>query len=219
MRLTMGWLLVVGLLASPVWGAQSVKVEKGKTAVEYKYFDPRHLPDPPPPLEKGEAAVTVYSYGVETNLRYSYPQKPGRGPVKVNFKIESITVTLTLKVTIWLPEDPPAQLKAHEEGHLAISEAFYEKAEPTARGLAEKEVGRVVVGEGSDIDAAGQAVIQKVSTRLCDAYLNAMNGPCSKAQDAFDRITDHGRSPRPSAKEAVEQSLKESPTTRRKEKP
>ncbi len=58
--------LIFVVLAPAARGADAVTVEKAKVSVEYKTFDPKHLPDPPPPLHEGEAAVTVYGFGVET---------------------------------------------------------------------------------------------------------------------------------------------------------
>jgi hypothetical protein len=197
------------LAAAPARGAEGVKVQKGDVTSEYKYFDPRHLPDPAPPLEHGESAVTVYGFGVETYVRYTYaaPAEQG-GSVKVNFTIREVTLKLSCKVTEWLPEDPPAALRAHEDGHRAIAEHFYKHAEEVARGLAKKEVGQTVTGRGANAESAGNAVIDKVSTRVNDGFSKAITDPCKKAQAAFDRITDHGRNGK-DAKEAVEMAIKE----------
>src|SRR5687767_8750335 len=56
-----------------------VNVEKAEVKVEYKTFDPRNLPNPPPPLTGDEAAVCVYSFGVESNVKYSFRAPANRG--------------------------------------------------------------------------------------------------------------------------------------------
>ncbi len=63
----MRWFLLMSLVAFSAVADEAVVVEKAKVTVEYKQFDPQHLPDPAPPLHEGEAAVTVYQYGVETD--------------------------------------------------------------------------------------------------------------------------------------------------------
>src|SRR6478735_6812264 len=127
--------LLVGLLCGAARAAEAVKIEKAKVKVEYKTFDPKHLPDPPPPVEKGESAVTVYGFGVETDLQYTYGETPrggGGGPVTMDFRMERVTLKLSMTITVWLPEGANEQLKAHEEGHRQIAEIFYADADKAA---------------------------------------------------------------------------------------
>jgi len=188
-------------------GVEAVKVEREPVKVEVKYFDPKHLPDPPPPIEHGEAAVTVYSLGIETYVRYGYTQpKRGAGPVKINFKIADVTVKLKCTITEWLPENPPAALRAHEDGHRAIAEEFYKRGEAVARRLAAKELGRTVVGNGQDLEGAGNAAIEQVTTRVNGGYTKGIIDPCKVAQEKFDTITVHGSNGK-DAKEAVKEVL------------
>jgi hypothetical protein len=206
---------MLAMLAPAARGADSVTIEKAKVKVAYKTFDPKHLPDPPPPVHEGEAAATVYGFGVETGLQYTYVETPrrggggGAGPVKLDFKMDHVTLKLSMTVTIWLPEGANDQLKAHEEGHRQLAEIFYADAEKAARKVASAMAGKSVSGEGSDIEAAGKAAIERVNKSLCDQFLKIVADPCERAQTAFDRITDHGRKEKPAAKEAVELAVKE----------
>jgi predicted secreted Zn-dependent protease len=205
--------LMLVMLAPAARAADAVTIEKAKVTVEYKTFDPKHLPDPPPPVDKGEAAATVYGYGVETNLQYTYPDAlPPRveaGAVKMEFKMERVTLKLSLSVTVWLPEGANDQLKAHEEGHRQLAEMFYADADKAARKIAAKMAGKTVTGEGSSVTAAGKAAVERANKLLCDEFLQVVADPCQRAQTAFDRITDHGRKEKPGAKEAVELAAKE----------
>ena len=205
--------LVVGMLCGSARAEEAVRIEKAKVKVEYKSFDPNHLPDPPPPVEKGESAVTVYGFGVETDLQYTYAEAPGArrggGPVRMDFRMERVTLKLSMTITEWLPEGANEQLKAHEEGHRQIAEIFYADAEKAARKVAAKAVGKSVSGEGADINAAGRAAVERVNKSLCDDFLKLVSDPCQRAQEAFDRMTDHGRKAEPTAKEAVEMAVKE----------
>jgi hypothetical protein len=199
------WVGLLGLVTATTAarGAEAVKVEKEPVKVEVKYFDPKHLPDPPPPIEHGEAAVTVYSLGIETYVRYGYTEpKRGARPAKISFKIADVTVTLKCTITEWLPKDPPAALRAHEEGHRAIAEEFYKRGEAVARRLAAKELGRTVVGTGEDAEAAGNAAIEQVTARVNGGYTKGIIDPCKAAQEKFDTITALGTNEK-DAKEAV----------------
>ena len=192
--------------------AAPVAVEKAEPKVEYKYFDPKNLPDPPPPLEAGEAAVCVYRYGVQVDSKYTYraPATPVKdGVTKLDVKIDRVSLRLSLAVTIWLPENATPRLKAHEEGHRQIAQHYYATADAVARGMAEKLIGRSASGEGKDAQAAGQAAVERVNQALCDRYLDALNVPCERAQAAFDRLTDHGRKERPTAEEGVKLAIRE----------
>jgi hypothetical protein len=210
--------LMLGIV-SAAWADQAkpaVKVEKADVAVEYKRFDPQNLPDPPPPLKPGEAAVCVYHFGVEVDSQYSYTEPGGTGqaapngqPVKLEVKVEEVSVRLSLGVTIWLPKGADNGLTAHEEGHRRIAEHYYASADALANGLATKLVGQKVIGEAKDLHAAGRAAVDRVNQKLCADYLAAVNQPCERAQGAFDRLTDHSRNERPTAEQAVGLAIKE----------
>jgi hypothetical protein len=188
-----------------------IKVLKGDVKVEYKRFDPYNLPTPPPPVEKGEAAVTVYRFGVEVDSKYSYSQPANAppGPAKLDVTVEQITVKLSLSITVWLPDNASKELEAHEEGHRWIAERYYADAERRARPMAQQWVGKKLTGEARDAKAAARSAIDKMSRKLCQDYLDAINAPCERAQAIFDKLTDHGRNVRPGSKEGMERALAE----------
>src|SRR5688572_22368574 len=145
-RRVVACLLLLVVFAFGAAGEDAVTVEKGEVKVEYKTFDPKNLPNPPPPLKGEEAAVCVYQFGVETNVKYGYraPANRGAGAVATNVELAGVTVRLSLSVTIWLPNNATAQLKAHEEGHRTIAEHYYKGADAIAREQAKKVVGRKI---------------------------------------------------------------------------
>lgn len=207
-------LLAAALLAfcAAIASAQdAIKIVKNKPVVEYKHFDPKNLPDPPPPLKPGEAAVTDFTFAINSNGSFSYrgPDKPADGSNKYEVRIERIVLTLDLKVTIWLPKNCPKPLEEHEDGHLKIAEAFYADADKTARLLALKVIGTKATGEGEDAASAGGNAMEKVNQKLLDDYFDKVQTPCRTAQEAFDQMTAHGTKKAPTAKEAVPLAIKE----------
>jgi hypothetical protein len=200
------------LAAAPSTAASSVKINKTEVAVDYKRFDPYHPPNPPPPLDKGEAAVTVYRFGVEVDSKYSYTQPANAppGPARLDVTVEEISVKLSLSITIWLPDNASRELAAHEEGHRWIAERFYANAEQIARPMAQKWVGKKLPGDGRDAKAAARSAIDRLSRQLCQDYLDALNPPCEQAQATYDHLTDHGRNVHPTAQEAMERAMEES---------
>jgi hypothetical protein len=198
---------------------ETVKVEKGKVAVVYKRFDPAKPPDPPPPLEPGSAAVCEYQFAVETLGQYTTDPLAmadaaaaaanGRAAMRVEARVQRMTVRLQLNLTVWLPNGAAKTLGEHEEGHRQIAEAFYADAEKAARAAAARTVGAKFDGEGRDARAAGQAAMARANKQICDDYSAAVMAPCARAQAAFDRLTEHGLKASPTAKEAVEMAVKE----------
>ena len=120
---------------------------------------------------------------------------------------EYVDVRLSLSVVIWLPTNATPQLKAHEEGHRALAEHYYKDAEQIARRHARPLVGRKIPIKATDLDAATRAEMEKVNAQLCDKVIAELEGPCAKAQDVYDEITDHGRKPKPTSEEAVKTSI------------
>jgi len=202
--------LLIASVATFASAQDGLKIEKSKPVIEYKHFDPKNLPDPPPPLGPGEAAVTEYRFEMNTDGRFSFNgPAPEGNPIKLNVKIQSMSITLGLKVVIWLPKDCPKILEAHEDGHSKIAQAYYVDAEKVARALAAKVVGKEAAGEGKDLQSAGNDAMGKVNQKLLDDYLETVQSPCQTAQTAFDRITAHGTNLRPAAKDAVDLAIKE----------
>jgi hypothetical protein len=206
------------LLGAEVGGA-GVKVEKAAPKIEYKEFDPAKPPATMPKLHSGEDAVCLYGFEIATDTRCTYsPPKERTDPVSVTIHVTAVDVSLGLKVIVWLPKGVDQRLKDHEDGHRAIAERFYAGAEKVARSVAAKWVGQNVPGKGKDAKAATKAALDVVNNKTCDEILRRLNEPCRTAQDAFDRITDHGRNERPEVKEAIDKAVEEGMKEMEKEK-
>ena len=204
------------IVAAPPKPDDKIKIERAAVVVEVKEFDPAHPPNPAPPLEPGESAVCVYRFEVEGDIHYTYrdrpgaakPARPGEAAIKSwEATVESMSINLALKVTIWLPTGAGDRLTAHEHGHRQIAEAYYAKADAVARGLAAKIVGKPFVVAGADPQAVIGKQVAAMNLNICAGYLNAMNRPCDKAQKVLDELTHHGTWASPTTEEAVKKAL------------
>jgi hypothetical protein len=211
--------LVVLLLASlgraqsPVTQTSDVIVERTPPDVKTRTFDPRNPPPDMPPLRDGEAAVTESNFSCQTVIAATIidQQRSSQG-CTATVRVTSVKTTITLGITIWLPERGNKKLTAHEDGHRIIDERFYADAEAVARRLSTDMLGQRRAGKGSDCDSAAQTAIREAGDQLCGDYMVAVQRPASRVQELYDEITDHGRNRIREAaaiQQAMEQQRKE----------
>jgi len=198
----------LALLASARPAAAEVKVERKPAVVERKTFDPANHPKEMPELHGGELAVTVSQYdcviGVSTEMTQRMLPK---NRALVTYGVRRMTASLSLKITIWLPENASEKLKAHEEGHREIAERAYQNGEPLARKAANRIDGRRVAGEGDTLDKAeaiANAKVKGLSDEFTKAYREALVIPANRVQNLYDELTAHGTKADPDEKRAVQ---------------
>ncbi|HEV8603845.1 MAG TPA: hypothetical protein VGQ99_00680 [Tepidisphaeraceae bacterium] len=200
--------LLILLAASSTHAADAVKVNKAPPAIEHRSFNRAHPPADMPPLEGEEAAVTKSVFGIESEFSVEVLSQNNRnGKTFAKIKVAGVTVNLTLRVTIWVPQDAPKTIIDHEEGHRQISEYFYKDADKVARNIAQKYIGQTYQGEGTDADAASRAALDKVLDDLSQGYMAQIQGISVKANEIFDEITVHGRNQKISVEKAMKQSI------------
>ena len=161
-----------------------------------------------PPLEPQEAAVTKSVYGIGTQFSVqleSEQKKIGRTTAKV--KVTSVNVDVSLKITIWLPNDVTRVISDHEEGHRKLSEYFYKDAEKIARNIAQGYVGKVYEAVGADAEAASRAAIDKAINELSQKYMGQTQSLSVKANAIFDELTQHSRNQKISVQKAMDESI------------
>lgn len=209
-------LLAIGLSPGLVLG--SVKVVKEPAVIATRTFDPSHPPKDMPKLGEGEDAFTDCNYRCELNCKFrTVESKKTDDGVEVVVKIYAVIITTRLKVTIWIPNNAPAKLVAHEQGHRQISEQIYENAEKVAKSVASKIDERRVVGRGESEQSAKQSAVTDLSRDTTKGYLDETLAKASRVNEIYDELTAHGTRQEPAEPEAIklafEQYMKEKQAT------
>ena len=141
-------------------------------------------------------------------------QKPVDEEIEVTIAIRSLNPTLSLKTTIYLPEQPPPHLSDHELGHKRIAEKIYETAEAHALRLAEAKLGKTFTQKGKDLGTARKAALKVAGDELCAEYSVAVRDEAQRVQEIYDELTDHGLNSRLREEQAIQLAFE----TRAKEK-
>jgi hypothetical protein len=177
-------------------GAEPLTVKVQPASVQTRYFDPAAPPKQMPPLKPGEAAVTESDFSVQaqmqvTILRQRIDAETGRCTATI--RVDSVTVTTGLAITIWLPRGAADKLRAHEEGHQRISERFYRDAKAIAQRLARPRIGQTLTGQGADVHQAAQAAMSQSMDKLNGDWMKQISLAAQAVQERYDTLTDHGR--------------------------
>ena len=189
------WLIGFLLLSGYARGAE-VTIDAQPPVIEHRSFDPKHPPADMPKLHPHEAAVTQSYFGAESRVGGEVIDRQQTADGwRASIKVDTVRITLHLRVTVWLPDGAVPKIVNHEEGHRSISEHYYKDAEAIARKEAEALVGRTVTGRGSTPESAGDNALQQAAEELGGRYLAQTDKPCSQAQDRYDQITAHGTNP------------------------
>jgi hypothetical protein len=209
-RWLIGGIVVTGCLSacSFLEKKQAVVIDKEPMSITRHSLEqaPIRLQDQ---SEKEEGALTTWFYRCSNYLAYEVKSETrSKNLVSVEILITGATMHIGLAVDMFLKEDAPASLKAHEAGHLRICELIYQKADSAAAKAARGVLGRKFSGAGSDHNQALAAALQAASEAICSSYRGSTVIRANKTSSAYDRITDHGRA-KISGEEAINQALKQ----------
>ncbi|HVT88824.1 MAG TPA: hypothetical protein VHD56_08240 [Tepidisphaeraceae bacterium] len=192
MRATTRFTLLIVLALAGLADAQ-VTVSQADSVIQRKYFDPNNRPGDMPKLNPRESAVTQSFFGADSRVGGAVVRKKQIGDEwQAWVKVDTVRMTLQMRVTIWLPNNPVPKLVNHEEGHRRIAELYYQDAEPTARELADHLLGQEITGKGANPEAAADNALKEAAETLGQQYMGRIDIPCGKAEDLFDEITIHG---------------------------
>jgi hypothetical protein len=170
-----------------------VRIARLDPVVQRHTFDPKNPPTDMPKLAANESAKTRTYFGADANVRGSVVScERALEGYRVTVKVESLSMTLRLDTSIWVPQDAVPKIVNHEEGHWQIARHFYAPAEAIARQVAEQMLGHTVSATGKTYESAVKNALQETVRTACALYLGWTDGPAGKAQEYYDQITAHG---------------------------
>jgi hypothetical protein len=151
-------------------------------------FDPANPPSDMPPMNPGENARCDTDFGSNANVAGQTRRIDDTHAVVT---ITQISVSLQLGIIIWVPMGVTPHVIEHEEGHLQISEAYYQTADKIAGRIAATYMGKQLDVAGEDLNAASQAALHQAAAEITAEYNRELNA--EPAQLLYDTITDHSR--------------------------
>lgn len=218
-RVTQLCLSILLVAAAASSAPADIVVQKKPPNIERKTFDPKKRPPEMPELKHGEEALCTYNFTCETKLMLRPSKRDlGNGNCRASLTITKTTMIIGVDIVIWNPTNATDKLKAHEEGHREIAERIYAAADQHARKAADIVDGRRFEGEGENCEAQANQKLNDAVQQVGAAYLKLTADPCTRLQEIFDDLTDHGRKPMPE-QEAIKRALKQhadetAPTTK-----
>lgn len=196
-------LAVAGLMTGA--GSDAVQTTRKPVVVVRKTFDPAHMPNPRPPVDTNESGVcvsdSVWDMTYESRTRGRRKTDTG---YEATVEILSGHLTVSLNITIWLPNNAAPWLKEHEEGHRQISEKVYASAEKAADSALQLCVGHTFTGTGPSPAEAEKDAKTQATRAAMDDYNAHVCAVWQRVNDIYDDLTNHGGNSMPGVARRVE---------------
>lgn len=185
-----------------------VKVDRKPATVERRFFNPWNPFEAHPQLEKGQQALTEFSYDLSVGIDDIdvVDREERRGRWFVHIRPKNLHATLELPITIWIPQGAPKKCVAHEEGHKVIVERVYEFAGDIISHYATKSFNDICAGEGASFELAIKDAHKRIVSDLNKNYRGTVFDYSLMITREYDRITNHGLNPI-SEDEAIKKSF------------
>ena len=106
----------------------------------------------------------------------------------VRVKITNLKADLALPIVMWMPDNPPKGLKAHEDGHVLICRRVYEEADNTAREIAGELVGKVYSGDGRNLDDACKFASGVAAVAFSNEFEDKVAKKAQKVSEIYDYL-------------------------------
>jgi hypothetical protein len=174
---------------SAIGQAAPVRVTREEPVVSRTQFDPARPPPDMPELTPPEAGVCKTTFELSAGVTYS-AERLSRTAARIS--VDGLEIVTRLKFEIFTAQGAPPKLSAHEEGHRAIGEHYYEDAARIADTIGRRLIGTTYDGSGADQEAAQHDAFEKVVAEIERAYMARMRSPSAAANERFDEITSHG---------------------------
>jgi hypothetical protein len=167
----------------------AVRVRREEPVVVREEFNPRQPPPDMPPLTPPEAGVCKTTFSLDASIGFS-AEELSRTTVRIH--VDELEIVTRARFDVFTALNSPAKLRAHEEGHRAIGEHYYEGAAGIAEEIGRGLIGKTYDGAGVDAEAARRDAFAKVVGELERDYMARVRTPSAAANERFDEITRHG---------------------------
>jgi hypothetical protein len=166
-----------------------VRVTREAPVIVRAEFDPRRPPPDMPALTPPEAGVCKTTFSLDAAVNFSAEQL---SRTTTRIYVDELDIVTRVRFDIFTSLRAPVKLRAHEEGHRAIGEHYYESAAAIAEEIGRGLIGTSYDGEGADIEAAQRDAFDKVVAEIERAYMARVRVPSAAANERYDEITSHG---------------------------
>lgn len=149
--------------------AKPVVVDKAPMSVSTKYLEDE--PEPSKVIQPDQEAVTKWSLGCKTDIKFDITQKDLIGAdYLVSIKPKTVRVALDAPVTIYISKTAKPEIVEHENAHAGICRRVYEKAENVAKEAAEGVFNRNFQAHGKTAEEACARAVEAISSEICQTY-------------------------------------------------
>jgi hypothetical protein len=146
-----------------------------------------------PPLTPPESGICKTTFELSAGVTYSAESLSRGGTLRIY--VDGLQIETRLRIDIYTVQNAPPKLRAHEEGHRAIAEHYYEDSARIAEDIGLRLLGTAHEGRGDDGEAAQRDAFGKVIAEIERAYMARVRVPSAAANERFDEITRHGLEP------------------------
>lgn len=195
---------------NPAEDSVGVSVTKMPSLCTTRKFDAKH-PDPRVPASSSErAGVCVSQFGCSASVAGNIVSQIGSdAQMRATVEIDSVKVSLQLNIVIWVANDSPPKVLAHEIGHRTISEHFYGDADTIAGSIAHDFLAKRYTATADNLADASRLACDAAARELVARYMAEVRDSAEVVQEAYDRITRHGTAPIDEM-DAIKQAIAES---------
>jgi hypothetical protein len=179
----------VALLRAAAGQRSPVRVTREAPVIVRVEFDPVAPPYGMPPLTPPEAGVCRTTFELDAGVTYS-SQRISRTAARIT--VDGLDIVTRVRFDIFTALNTPPKLRAHEEGHRAIGELYYESAATIADEIGRGLIGKTFDGVGADQEAARRDAFNQVVGAIERDYMALIRTPSAAANERFDEITRHG---------------------------
>lgn len=170
----------------------AVRVTREEPVITRTDYDPSRPPPDMPPLTPPESGVCKTTFELSAGVTYS-AERLTSGSARIY--VDGLEIVTKLRIDIFTVQNAPPKLRAHEEGHRAIAEHYFERSATIAEDIGRRLLGTAHDGLGVDDESAQRDAFSKVIVEIERAYMARVRVPSAAANERFDELTRHGLEP------------------------